>query len=134
MLSSLNDRIVVRGREFFASIADEKPSLFNTGSWMGQVLDWCMKNEGFKVQLFRFVDVFPALTTNKLLTDHIREYFGDEQEMPPVLASGARMAGMLGTLGGGMLNKMIAGKIHADKGPKCNITLTSEEATRLLGR
>lgn len=110
--SGLNERIVSRGRELFAAISGEKPSLFNKGAWMGKVMDWSMKNESFKIQLFRFVDVFPSLTTGKLLTDHIKEYFGEEKDMPPVLATGAKVAGMLGSLGGAVLNKVLAGNIQ----------------------
>ncbi len=32
----------------------------------------------------------------------------------------------------GPLNELIAGKIHADTAPTCNVTLTSEEATKLF--
>ncbi|HJV66138.1 MAG TPA: L-glutamate gamma-semialdehyde dehydrogenase [Geomonas sp.] len=110
--SDLNKRIVARGKEFFSSISGEKPSLFNKGAWMGKVMDWSMKNEHFKVQMFRFVDVFPSLTTGNLLTEHIREYFGEEKDMPPVLATGAKVAGMLGSLGGAVLNKVLASNIH----------------------
>ncbi len=112
METSLNTKIINRGREFFVSISGEKPSLFNKGAWMGKVMDWSMKNEQFKVQMFRFVDAFPSLTTPKLLTDHIREYFGEEKDMPPVLKTGARMAGMLGSLGGAVLNKVISANIQ----------------------
>jgi RHH-type transcriptional regulator, proline utilization regulon repressor / proline dehydrogenase / delta 1-pyrroline-5-carboxylate dehydrogenase len=110
--SDLNSRIVVRGKEFFASIAGEKPSLFNKGAWIGKVMDWSMKNESFKVEMFRFVDVFPSLTTGKLMTDHIREYFGEEKDMPPVLSTGAKVAGILGAVGGAMLNKVLGSNIH----------------------
>ena len=110
--SELNERIVSRGREFFAGISGDKPSLFNKGAWMGKVMDWSMKNEAFKIQLFRFVDVFPSLTTGKLLTDHIREYFGDEKDMPSVLSTGAKVAGMLGSFGGAMLNRVITTNIQ----------------------
>ena len=110
--SALNDRIVTRGREFFATISGDKPSLFNKGAWMGRVMDWSMKHEAFKIQLFRFVDVFPSLSTGKLLTDHIREYFGEEQDMPPVLATGAKVAGLLGSFGGAVLNKAISSNIQ----------------------
>ncbi len=110
--SELNDRIVARGREMFASISGDKPSLFDKGAWMGRVMDWSMKNESFKIQLFRFVDVFPSLTAGKLLTDHIREYFGEEKELPPVLATGAKVAGMLGSFGAAVLNKMLAANIQ----------------------
>ncbi len=112
MEPALNTKIVSRGKEFFASISGEKPSLFNKGAWMGKVMDWSMKNEQFKIQMFRFVDAFPSLTTSKLLTDHIREYFGEEKDMPPVLQTGAKMAGMLGSLGGAVLNKVISANIQ----------------------
>ncbi|QEM69681.1 L-glutamate gamma-semialdehyde dehydrogenase [Geobacter sp. FeAm09] len=108
----INTKIVARGKDFFSTISGEKPSLFNKGAWMGKVMDWSMQNEQFKVQMFRFVDAFPSLTTSKLLTDHIREYFGEEKDMPPVLATGAKMAGMLGSLGGAMLNKFISANIQ----------------------
>lgn len=110
--AELNTRIVARGKALFSSIAGEKPSLFNTSSWTGRVVDWSMQNERFKIQLFRFVDVFPTLTTPKQLTGHIREYFGTERDMPQVLSSGARIAGMFGSLGGTLLSKLISANIH----------------------
>ncbi len=112
MQDSTNVKTIQRGKEMFSSISGEKPSLFNKAAWMGKVMDWSMRNEQFKVQIFRFVDAFPSLTTPKLLTDHIREYFGEEKDMPPFLATGAKVAGMLGTFGGNMLNKVISGNIH----------------------
>jgi RHH-type proline utilization regulon transcriptional repressor/proline dehydrogenase/delta 1-pyrroline-5-carboxylate dehydrogenase len=112
MEPALNSKIISRGKDFFASISGEKPSLFNKGAWMGKVMDWSMQNEQFKVQMFRFVDAFPSLTTSKLLTDHIREYFGEEKDMPPVLQTGAKMAGMLGSIGGAVLNKVISANIQ----------------------
>jgi RHH-type transcriptional regulator, proline utilization regulon repressor / proline dehydrogenase / delta 1-pyrroline-5-carboxylate dehydrogenase len=110
--SDLNYRIVARGKELFSTISGEKPTLFNKGAWIGKIMDWSMKNESFKVQMFRFVDVFPSLTTNKLLTQHIREYFGEEKDMPPVLSTGAKVAGMLGSLGGAVLNKVLSTNIN----------------------
>ncbi len=112
--AELNARIVARGRSLFSAISGEKPSLFDTSSWTGKVMDWSMQNEQFKIQLFRFVDVFPSLTTPRQLTDHIREYFGEEKDLPQVLSSGARMAGMFGSLGGALLGKMISANIQRD--------------------
>ncbi|OGU10845.1 MAG: L-glutamate gamma-semialdehyde dehydrogenase [Geobacteraceae bacterium GWC2_58_44] len=108
----LNSRVMARGKELFSTISGEKPSLFNKGAWMGKVMDWSMKNETFKIQMFRFVDVFPSLTTGKLLADHIREYFGEEKDMPPVLSTGAKVAGMLGSFGGALLNKVLTTNIQ----------------------
>ncbi len=131
--SELNARIISRGRDFFTSIAGEKPSLFDKGSWMGKMMDWSMGNEQFKVQMFRFVDVFPSLTTGKLLTEHIREYFGDEREMPPFMATGARVAGMLGSFGGGVLSKVLTANI-GDMARQFIVGETTAEAVKKQGK
>jgi len=110
--AALNAQIIELGRNIFRGIAGEKPALFNKGMWIGKVMDWCMQNELFKVQMFRFVDVFPALRTGQQVTRHIREYFGDENDLPPFLAWGAKAAGRLGALGGAVLNKAIAANIR----------------------
>ncbi len=108
----LNAQIINRGKALFAAIAGEKPSLFNSATWTGRVLEWCLQNDEFKTSLFRFVDVFPALKSSAQLTGHIRQYFGADQDLPPVLASGARMAEKLGSLGGALLSRAITANIH----------------------
>ena len=65
MDQQIEQKIVERGQEFFNSISGEAPSIFNKGWWTGKVMDWSMKNEDFKVQLFRFVDVLPYLNTSE---------------------------------------------------------------------
>jgi len=105
----LNDRIISRGEDFFSTIQNEPTSVFNKSKWIGKVMDWAMKNEDFKVQLFRFVDVFPYLNTGPMLTAHIKEYFGkDEQNVPAVLKWGAKSSLVSGNLGASVLNKAIA--------------------------
>ncbi|MFH1914977.1 MAG: proline dehydrogenase family protein [Pseudomonadota bacterium] len=103
-ISSLDPRIIARGREFFASISGESPSVFNKGWWTGKVMDWAMKNEDFKVQMFRFVDVLPYLNTSESLSRHIEEYFaGDDSNIPDVLKWGATKT----KLGGGLVAKVL---------------------------
>ncbi|MBC7963664.1 MAG: bifunctional proline dehydrogenase/L-glutamate gamma-semialdehyde dehydrogenase, partial [Steroidobacteraceae bacterium] len=108
----LNAKIMARGRTLFSAISGETPALFNTSTWAGRLMEWSMRDEQFKISLFRFVDVFPSLKSSRQLTDHIREYFGDEQDMPPVLSSGARLAGLLGPLGGRLLSSFVSANIH----------------------
>jgi len=131
--SELNSRIIGRGKEFFGSIAGEKPSLFNKGAWMGKAMDWSMRNEQFKIQMFRFVDVFPSLTTSRLLTEHIREYFGNEEAMPPFMATGAKVAGMLGSFGGAVLNKVLTSNIE-EMARQFIVGETTKEAVKNLER
>lgn len=107
----LNARIKLRGKDFFASISGETPSIFNKGWWTGKVMDWSMRNEQFKVQLFRFVDVLPYLQTTDSLVRHIQEFFAsDEQDLPGVLKWGAKGA----TLGKGLAGKVLARSIRSN--------------------
>jgi RHH-type proline utilization regulon transcriptional repressor/proline dehydrogenase/delta 1-pyrroline-5-carboxylate dehydrogenase len=109
----LDSKIIAQGKEFFTSISKETPSLFNKAKWTGRVMDWCMKHEDFKVQLFRFVDVFPCLTTDKSLGNHIQEYFGgDNQDIPAVLRWGAKGVKLGGAVGSKVLNAAISYNIQ----------------------
>ena len=111
---ALEPAILNTGREFFASIRGEAPSIFNKGFWTGKVMDWAMKNEEFKVQLFRFVDVLPYLNTPEVLNRHIQEYFGSGgDDIPAVLKWGAGKSGMLGGLAGKVMGKAIRSNIES---------------------
>ncbi len=105
--ADLEQAIQARGRQLFAGIRDETPSLFNKARWTGKVLDWAMKQPAFKVQLFRFVDVFPGLTSGAALTRHLEEYFGDDASVPEAFRWGARAAAFGGALGASLLRSGI---------------------------
>ncbi len=115
MNQALEQRIVETGKKFFASISGEAPSIFNKGWWTGKVMDWSMKNENFKVQLFRFVDVMPYLNTPESLLRHIREYFATgDSDVPAVLRWGAGTAsGIGGALTGKLMGSTIRSNIEA---------------------
>lgn len=114
MDQQLEQMIVARGREFFNSIGGESPSIFNKGWWTGKIMDWSMKNEDFKVQLFRFVDVFPYLTTSESLLRHLREYFSgaDADAVPAMLRWGAGTAGLGGAITGKIVGRLIRSNIE----------------------
>ena len=100
MDQQIEQKIVERGQEFFNSISGEAPSIFNKGWWTGKVMDWSMKNEDFKVQLFRFVDVLPYLNTSESLLRHIREYFASSgSEVHPPCGNAGSGAGARGKPG-----------------------------------
>ena len=113
-MQQVDPKIIARGKEFFASISGEAPSVFNKGFWTGKVMDWAMKHEDFKVQLFRFVDVLPYLNTSESLQRHIDEYFAGEGagEIPPVLKWGAEKSGLLGGLAAKAMGKIIRTNIE----------------------
>ena len=103
----LETSILTRGRELFSAIGSETPSVFDKDWWTGRLMDWSMSHEDFKLQLFRFIDVLPYLTTDEMLAGHIREYFSEDENVPAVLRLGAKSAGIGGRLGMKLLGKTI---------------------------
>ena len=66
-----NLRLEAIGREIFARIAGAKPTLFTRSTLTGQLLEWSMQKEALKMQLFRLVDVLPALDSNQEVARHV---------------------------------------------------------------
>src|SRR2546428_11935246 len=74
--------------------AAEPPSLFSKKGFYGTLMDWAMRDEHFKTQLFRFVDVLPMLTSSSEVARHLNEYLGNEQvNLSPALRLGLKAAG-----------------------------------------
>ena len=70
------------GRQIFSMMGDEVPSLFDKKRWTGKIMEWAMKDEQVKVQLFRFVDVLPCLKTDDMVLRLLTEYFDDPDQTP----------------------------------------------------
>src|SRR5581483_123824 len=68
--------IEARGLEIFTRMKGETPGLFSQKNIAGRLMDWSMRNEELKVQLFRFVDVLPTLNTSQEIARHAYEYLG----------------------------------------------------------
>jgi RHH-type proline utilization regulon transcriptional repressor/proline dehydrogenase/delta 1-pyrroline-5-carboxylate dehydrogenase len=54
------------------------PRLFDRKWWTGRLLEWAIRDETFKVQLFRFIDVLPTLKTPSQIKRLVDEYFGQD--------------------------------------------------------
>jgi RHH-type proline utilization regulon transcriptional repressor/proline dehydrogenase/delta 1-pyrroline-5-carboxylate dehydrogenase len=65
--------------------------LFDVSRWSERVMSWAMARPAFKTQLFRFVDVFPALRTSADVARHVSEYF-DGVDIPRALDLGVGVA------------------------------------------
>lgn len=110
----LEFQILQRGKSFFQQIQHQKPLLFNKSQWTGKMIDWAMHNQFFKVNLFRFIDVFPSITSGKSLSRHIREYFlEDTENLPAFMRWLTRFAICTGPLGSKMLNSFISFSIKS---------------------
>lgn len=78
--------------------------------WSDQLMHWAMKDPAFKVQLFRFVDVFPMLQT----PEQVHAYLVDYLTQPGVsLPSTMELGLKAGSLAKGVLAKTITARITA---------------------
>ncbi len=84
----LEERVKRVGSEIYSLIGDQVPSVFDKRRWKGKIMEWAMKDEAFKVQLFRFVDVLPCLKTDELVVGLLNEYFSDLEKTPMMLRQG----------------------------------------------
>ena len=77
------------GQELFARVDRRGPILFSPRWWDDRLMGWTMSDEAVKLQLFRFIDALPLLTTPETICRHLGEYF---EEAGPRLPSWARVA------------------------------------------
>lgn len=80
MTGEFDKKVMQTGLNLYKMIEGELPSVFKKDFWAGKVMDWCMSNEAFKLQMFRFVDVFPYLSRSESVARHLQEYFCDTEE------------------------------------------------------
>ncbi len=63
-------------RNFLAQMRDQM-------RWDDRLLDWTMSNPGLRVQMFRFIDCLPSLTSKTEIARHFQEYLSDPSvELP----------------------------------------------------
>src|SRR5271154_5162108 len=74
---AISQKIFDRGSEIFSLMEADTTSVFNKDWWYGRIMDWSMKNERFKTQMFRFIDVLPYLTSSHEVARHLKEYFSE---------------------------------------------------------
>ncbi|REJ80018.1 MAG: hypothetical protein DWQ29_14480, partial [Planctomycetota bacterium] len=68
MANALVDRVEQAtqriGRDLWQGLAQRRPSMFEKRWLLDQLMEWAMADESVKVQMFRFVDVLPMLSTH----------------------------------------------------------------------
>lgn len=87
------------GRELFERVQKDAGAFFRSERWTGQLLEWSMRHEDTRLQLFRFVDVLPTLDDPEDVVRHLKEYFeGKPDPFGGLMKAGMTVAGM-GKLG-----------------------------------
>jgi len=107
--AALENSIRQYGERIFQLMdAAEAPSLFSRKGFYGTLMEWAMRDEHFKTQLFRFVDVLPTLTSSGEVARHLKEYLGDA-DLSPALRVGLKAAGGMSWLFGAGVKAQVTG-------------------------
>jgi RHH-type proline utilization regulon transcriptional repressor/proline dehydrogenase/delta 1-pyrroline-5-carboxylate dehydrogenase len=106
------------GVEMLDRARNHKSGLLSAKFYSDAMMEWSMKDQNFKVQLFRFVDCFPMLKTPDAIFDHLNDYLSQPGvTVPGAIATLLKAGGLLkGTAAKtiasqieGMASKFIAG-------------------------
>jgi len=91
----LQQEIDHTGREIFALIdqSQREAAVLRRNDFYGRLMDWCMRDESFKTQMFRFVDVLPTLNSADDVVRHLSEYLRDSKATVSGLLRGALSVG-----------------------------------------
>ncbi len=82
-IPSTEERIQATARAIFTVLARDKPARLSREHLQGEVMEWAMADERLKVEMLRFVDVFPTLRSRAEIARHLREYFAREGVATP---------------------------------------------------
>ncbi len=118
-MRSLQTEIEQRGARIFELVDRHPEPLFSKAGFYQRLMALSMRDERFKVQMFRFVDVLPSLRRSGDIVQHLDEYFTDMRNgFAPLVRTGVRAAKIVPWISGqllrwnvsGMARQFIAGK------------------------
>src|SRR5713101_5772942 len=118
-MRSLQTEIEQRGARIFELVDRHPELLFRKAGFYQRLMALSMRDERFKVQMFRFVDVLPSLRRSGDIVQHLDEYFTDMRNgFAPLVRTGVRAAKIVPWISGrllrwnvsGMARQFIAGK------------------------
>jgi RHH-type transcriptional regulator, proline utilization regulon repressor / proline dehydrogenase / delta 1-pyrroline-5-carboxylate dehydrogenase len=96
------------GTQMLDIARSHKSGILSKQFYQDKLMDWSMKDHNFKVQMFRFVDAFPALTTPDMVHDHLVDYMTQPGVKAP---PGMDLAIKAGGVAKGLAAKTISGQI-----------------------
>jgi RHH-type proline utilization regulon transcriptional repressor/proline dehydrogenase/delta 1-pyrroline-5-carboxylate dehydrogenase len=120
---SLQTEIERRGAEIFDLVDRHPEPLFSKAGLYQRMMEFSMRDEHFKVQMFRFVDVLASLHRGGEIVRHLDEYFTDTRNgFAPLVRTGVQAAKIAPWISGqllrwnvsGMARQFIAGKNPRD--------------------
>ena len=118
-MSDLQADVERRGRRIFELVDRHPESIFSKAGFYQRMMALSMRDEHFKVQMFRFVDVLASLRRGGEIVRHLEEYFADMHNgFAPIVHTGVRLARVAPWVSGqflrwnvsGMARQFIAGR------------------------
>ncbi|HET9800625.1 MAG TPA: proline dehydrogenase family protein, partial [Chthoniobacterales bacterium] len=99
-----------RGERIFELVDEHPESLFSKAGFYQRMMALSMRDEHFKVQLFRFVDVLASLHRGTDIVQHLDEYFADMRNgYAPLIRTGVRAARIVPFISGQLLRWNVSG-------------------------
>jgi RHH-type proline utilization regulon transcriptional repressor/proline dehydrogenase/delta 1-pyrroline-5-carboxylate dehydrogenase len=112
-MSSLQSEIEQHGRRILRLVDQHPESLFSKAGFYQRLMALSMRDEQFKLQLFRFVDVLPSLRRSSEIVEHLEEYFADVRDgFAPFVHTGIRLARIAPWLSARVLRWNVSGMAH----------------------
>ncbi|MBF0106398.1 MAG: proline dehydrogenase family protein [Deltaproteobacteria bacterium] len=113
------------GTEIFKR-SQASSKLFKKNFFSDLMMDWAMKREDVKVEMFRFVDVLPTLKTNGQISDHLREYFLASKADFPQAIQTALKAALSTSVTAGMTSATVKKNVSS----MASVLITGEDSSR----
>ncbi len=107
-MTAVQNEIERRGSRIFELVDKHREPLFSKAGLYQRLLALSMRDEQFKVQLFRFVDVLPSLRGSSEIIEHLDEYFSDNG-FGPLVDAGVRLARIVPWVSGPLLRWNVSG-------------------------
>jgi RHH-type proline utilization regulon transcriptional repressor/proline dehydrogenase/delta 1-pyrroline-5-carboxylate dehydrogenase len=110
VMGALQAEIERRGERIFDLVDQHPEALFSKAGFYQRMMALSMRDEHFKVQLFRFVDVLASLHRGTDIVQHLGEYFADMRNgYAPLIRTGVRAAKIVPWISGQLLRWNVSG-------------------------
>src|SRR5438552_14431876 len=107
-MTALQSEIERRGKRIFELVDQHPERLFSKAGFYQRLMALSMRDERFKAQLFRFVDVLPSLRRSSEMVEHLDEYFSSDG-FGPFVNAGVRLARIAPWASGRILRWNVSG-------------------------
>src|SRR5438477_10938670 len=92
-MTPLQQEVERRGERLFELVDANPESVFSKAGFYQRMMALSMRDEHFKVQMFRFVDVLASLRRGGEIVRHLEEYFdGMRNGYAPFIRTGVQLA------------------------------------------